>query len=168
MIKNSLLLLLVSALLCGTSFMIYLIIERISHKRSTRQGLQNLDNFPLFDFDSARLNLSSNRKTIVVYFDSGCDHCQYELDQIFINRNSFKDTDIILMSSELISTIKRFAERNYPRDLANIRFTKINQDEAYETFGSLAVPQIFIYGTDGILIREFKGETKLDLVLKYL
>ncbi len=53
-------------------------------------------------------------------------------------------------------------------DLGNIRFTKINQDEAYETFGSLAVPQIFIYGADGILIKEFKGETKIDVVLQYL
>ena len=158
----------VSALLCCTSFMIYLIIERVNHKRLTRHELQNLDNFPLFDFDSTRFYLSSNRKTIVVYFDSGCEHCQHELKQIFINKNSFRDSDIILMSSELISTIKQFAERNCPRDLANIRFTKINQGEAYETFGSLAVPQIFIYGADGTLIKEFKGETKIDVVLQYL
>ena len=158
----------VSALLCGTSFMIYLILERVSHKRLTRQELQNLDNFPLFDFDSSRFYLSSNRKTIVVYFDSGCEHCQHELNQIFINKNSFKGSDIILTSSELISTIKHYAERNCPQNFDNIRFTKINQDEAFETFGSLAVPQIFIYGADGILIKEFKGETKIDVVLQYL
>ena len=149
--------------------MVYLIIERVNHKRLTRQGIQNLDNFPLFDFDSARLHLSSNRKTMVVYFDSECDHCQHELNQIFVNKNSFKDSDIILMSSELISTIKRYAERSYPADLGgNIRFTKINPDQAYETFGTLAVPQIFIYGTDGMLIKNFKGETKIDVVLQYL
>ena len=158
----------VSALLCCTSFMVYLIIERVNHKRLTRHGLQNLDNFPLFDFDSARFHLTSNRKTMVVYFDSECDHCQYELNQIFINKNSFKDSDIILMSSELISTIKRYAEKSCPGDLHNIRFTKINPDEAYETFGSLVVPQIFIYGTDGMLIKEFKGETEIDVVLQYL
>src|SRR5688572_9029795 len=105
MIKKSLLLLMVSALLCGTSFMIYLIIERVSHKRLTRQELQNLDNFPLLDFDSTRFYLSSNRKTIVVYFDSGCEHCHHELNQIFINKDSFKGSDIILTSSELIRTI---------------------------------------------------------------
>jgi glutaredoxin len=158
----------VSALFCGTSFMIYLIIERVNHKRLTRQDRQNLLNFHMFDFDSTRFYLSSNRKTIVVYFDSECDHCQYELNQIFINSNSFKDSDVILTSSELINTIKRYAERNCPRDLGNIRFTKINQDEAYKTFGSLAVPQIFIYGADGILIKEFKGEIKIDVVLQYL
>ena len=158
----------VSALLCSTSFMIYLIIERVSHKRLTRLELQNLDNFLLFDFDSARFHLSQNRKTIVVYFDSECDHCQYELNQIYINKNSFKDSDIILMSSESISTIKRYAEKSCPADLDNIRFTKINPDQAYETFGTLAVPQIFIYGTDGMLIKEFKGETKIDVVLQYL
>ena len=158
----------VCALLSGTSFMTYLIIERVNHKKLTRENLEKLDNFALFDFDSVRFYLSSRRKTIVVYFDSGCDHFQYELNQIFINKNSFKDSDIILMSSELISTIKHYAERNCPRDLGNIRFTKINTNEAYETFGSLVVPQIFIYGADGILIKEFKGETKIDVVLQYL
>ena len=53
-------------------------------------------------------------------------------------------------------------------DLANIHFAKINQADAYNTFGSLAVPQIFIYGADGVLIKEFKGETKMEAVLQYL
>jgi len=133
-----------------------------------KQELQNVDNFQLFDFDSTRFHLTPNRKTIVVYFDSECDHCQYELNQIFINKNAFNDSDIILMSSELISTIKRYAEKSCPGDFDNIRFTKINPDEAYETFGSLVVPQIFIYGTDGKLIKDFKGETNIDVVLQYL
>ena len=155
-------------LLSGTAFMIYLIIERVTHRRLTRQNLEILDNFPIFNFDSTRIHLSSNRKSILVYFDSGCEHCQYELNQIFINKNSFRDSDVVLMSSELISTIKIYAETNYPVDLANIRFAKINQTDAYNTFGSLAVPQIFIYGTDGVLIKEFRGETKMEVVLQYL
>jgi hypothetical protein len=60
---------------------------------------------------------------MIVYFDSECDHCQYELNQIFINKNSFQDSDIVLMSSELISTIKHML-RELPSDLANIRFDK--------------------------------------------
>ena len=155
-------------LLSGTAFMIYLIIERIAHRRLTRQNLEILDNFPIFNFDSTRIHLSSNRKSILVYFDSGCDHCLYELNQIFVNKNSFRDSDIVLMSSELISTIKIYAETNCPVDLANIHFAKINQSDAYNTFGSLAVPQIFIYGADGVLIKEFRGETKMEAVLQYL
>ena len=76
-------------LLSGTAFMIYLIIERVTHRRITRQNLEMLDNFPIFNFDSTRIHLSSNRKSILVYFDSGCDHCLYELNQIFVNKNSF-------------------------------------------------------------------------------
>jgi glutaredoxin len=155
-------------LLSGTAFMIYLVVDRVNHRRLTRQNLEILGNFPIFNFDSARIHLSANRKSILVYFDSQCDHCLYELNQIFIHKNSFKDSDIVLMSSELISTIKIYAERNWPIGLANIHFAKINQVDVYNTFGSLAVPQIFIYGADGILIKEFKGETKMEAVLQYL
>jgi thioredoxin-related protein len=158
----------VITLISGAAFMMYLIMERINHRRLARQNLENVDNFPIFNFDSTRLYLRSNRRSILVYFDSGCDHCQYELNQIFVNKNSFKDLDIVLMSSELISTIKLYAERNCPIDLANIHFAKISQADAYNTFGSLAVPQIFIYGADGVLIKEFKGETKMEAVLQYL
>jgi glutaredoxin len=166
--KKFLLLFIVSALLTGLSFMTYVIIERVNHKRLTRGHLESLDNFLIYDFDSTRFHLSSYRKRILIYFDSECDHCQYQLSQIFSHRKSFDDSDIVLLSSELISTIKLYAERNYPLDAGNVYFAKINQLDAYNTFGSLAVPQIFIYGTDGILVKDFKGETKVDAVLQYL
>ena len=168
MTKKSLLLLFVMALLVSVSFMVYLLIERINHKRLARQNVASISDFPLLDFDSIRFDIGSDRKTILVYFDSECSHCQQEFHQIITNKNSFKDSDIIIASSELISTIRGYAEKNCPPDLANIRFAKINTAQAYDTFGSLAVPQIFIYGPDGKLIKEFKGETPIKAILYYL
>ena len=168
MIKKSLLIPLVGSLLGGISVMIYAINVKISQKRLTRQHRETLASFPLFDLDSSRIYLHPKRATILLYFDSGCDHCQYEISEIISNRKAFENTEVVFMSSELISTIKSYAAGNCPPDLTNMRFTKINENQAYKTFGSLAVPQIFIYGADGALLKEFKGETKVEALIQYL
>ena len=92
---------------------------------------------------------------------------QLKINCFYSNRFFFKDADIILISSEQIRSIKLYAQQICPSK-TDIRFAKINPDEAYKVFESLVVPQIFIYGADGRLIRIFKGETKIDTILQYL
>ena len=168
MIRKSLLLLSVTILLATAMSILYATFEKLDARRLTQQKLKSLPQFALFDLDSARFYLNSDRKTILIYFNSECGNCQYELEEIIKNKKSFKDSDIVLISSEWISTIKSFAEKNCSSDLINIRFTKINGEQVDETFGSSLVPQIFIYGYDGALIKQFQGETKIDAILPYL
>jgi hypothetical protein len=72
------------------------------------------------------------------------------------------------MSSESIKVIKRTSVDFGLEGIPNIHFVKINPEHVFETFGSLSLPHIFIYGNDRKLIKEFKGETKMDAILKYL
>jgi thiol-disulfide isomerase/thioredoxin len=168
MIRKSFLLLIVTSLLASAIFMIYVTMEKLNHKSLIQQNLKSLPKLTLFDLDSARFYLVPDRKTILIYFNSECGNCQYELEEIIKNKNSFADSNIVLISSELISTIKSFAEKSCTSGLNNMRFTKINGVQAYEVFGHLVVPQIFIYGHDGLLIKRFQGETKIDAILPYL
>jgi thioredoxin-related protein len=168
MVRKSLLLLFVISLLSGTLLLIYFLYEKISRNYLVQQNLEVLANFPLFDLDSTRFYLKPDRKTMLIYFDSECNYCEEEINDLSINIDSFKDLDIVLMSSELIRAIKLYQEKNRELQLANIRFVKINTEEAYDTFGSLAVPQIFIYRADGALIKKFKGETTIDAILQYI
>lgn len=155
-------------LISCAAFLIYQIIERLNDKKMSVRNLEARGRLTLFDLDSTRFFPQSNRKSVIVYFDSECDHCQYELDQIISNTEKFIKADVVLTSSESIRAIKQFVETNYPVAPDNIRFLKTNPDEASKTFGSLAVPQIFIYGADGVLMKKFNGETKIDAILQYL
>ena len=168
MLKRALLLILVTALLSATAFFLYRISERVNDKKVSLRNLETRNHFTLFDFDSTQFVLRSDLKSVIVYFNSECEHCLYELDQIITNAERFSHAEVILTSSELIRAIKQFADTNYPAALVNIRFLKINPDQAHKTFGSLTVPQIFIYGIDGILIKKFSGETKIDAIFQYL
>lgn len=168
MIRKSLLLLLITSLLATAIFMAYATIEKINHKRLTGQNLNSLPDLSLFDLDSARFYLSSDRKKILIYFNSECGNCQHEIEEVIKNKESFEGSDVVLMSSESIRAIKSFAEKNCSSNLINIEFTKISGEHAYEAFGNSRVPQIFIYESSGALVKQFQGETKIDAILPYL
>jgi len=88
------------------------------------------------------------------------------LGEIQKNVPAFADTEIVFMSSENLSVIREIPPQ-YTLTQPNFHFTKINPEDVFENFGSLSVPNIFIYGADGKLIKEFKGETKMEAILKY-
>lgn len=168
MIRKSLLLLLVTSLLATAMFVAYATIEKINHKKLIGQNLKSLPNLLLFDLDSTQFYLRSDLKKILIYFNSECGSCQHEIEEIIKNIKSFEGLDIVFMSSESISAIKSFAEKNNSSNSVDIKFAKINIEHAYQAFGDSRVPQLFIYASDDALIKQFQGETKIDSILPYL
>lgn len=101
----------------------------------------------------------------MVLYNSSCEHCQYELAQIKAAINSFNDVELVFLSSEPIHVIKQ-AALPFQED-RNVNFVKINPEDVFDNFGTVRYPTILIYGTNGRLIKEFKGETKVEAILKY-
>ena len=148
-------------------FLMYNIIEKVAAKKEVQAKIQTLPiGVPLFTLDSTYYQLQRNRTVVLIYFNSECQHCQYELGEIQKNVPAFADTEIVFMSSENLSVIREIPPQ-YTLTQPNFHFTKINPEDVFENFGSLSVPNIFIYGADGKLIKEFKGETKMEAILKY-
>ena len=169
MAKRTLLLLTVILVVAASLFVVFLLIEKVSLKNAARQRMESVSNFAVYDLDSSRILFTSGCKTLLVYFDSGCDYCEKEIADIHKNIMVFQEIDIVLVSSEQINAIASF--QNKHSDLirtARVRFGKINADQAYESFGSLIVPQIFIYEKDGSLIKRFTGETCIKVLQEYL
>lgn len=118
--------------------------------------------------DSSTFYFSSSSRVLLIFFNTECEHCQYEMKELKKNLASFKNTEVVLMSSENIFQIKKFSEEYGLAGQPNVHFTKINADQIYRTLGSLSVPYIFIYGKDRNLLKEFKGETRMEAIIKYL
>jgi thiol-disulfide isomerase/thioredoxin len=113
-------------------------------------------------------NLQANKPTLILYFNSECDHCQYEAEAISQNVNKFENVNLLWVSYESLSIIRQFANTYKLASYPNIHFTKINHKAILSTFGSVSIPHIFIYDKDDKLLKEYKGETKVEALLKYL
>jgi thiol-disulfide isomerase/thioredoxin len=149
-------------------FLIFGIVEKLASKKEAKVKIETLPQATLVDLDSVAYTIPSVTFTCLIHFNSGCEHCQYELKEIKNNQKAFINTKVILVSSESIKVIKSTSVDFGLDGMPNIHFVKINPEHVFDTFGSLLLPHIFIYGKDSKLIKEFKGEAKVEAILKYL
>lgn len=147
-------------------FLVYSMIEQQTAKKLVQTKIQSTPvNVNLFTLDSTRFIFPLAKPVVFILYNSTCEHCQYELSQINAEINSFNDIELVFLSSEPIPAIKQSAlpfEGN-----RNVNFVKINPEDVFANFGTVRYPTILIYGTNGKLIKEFKGETKVEAILKY-
>jgi thioredoxin-related protein len=149
-------------------FMIFGILEKLASREDISSKIQVLPiKVPLLTMDSTLYSLQINRRIVLIYFNSECEHCQNELNEIEKSVNEFEGIDLVLMSSEQISKIKSISVSYNLANKNNFHFVHINPESLYANFGSLSVPHIFVYGADGKLRKEFKGETKIEAILSY-
>lgn len=148
-------------------FLGYSTINRINAKSMAAEKLQTAPVGNFYSMDSILVKIP-NKNFALIYFDSGCEHCQNELKEVSSNRQLFVDKQLVFVSSENISSIKKVALEYRLNTEPTFYFYKIEQDDVFDTFGSTSLPHIFIYGLDGRLVKEFKGETNVATIAHYL
>ncbi len=160
---------LVILILCAIGWMANASFKKVQVSKSVKEKLNTLPVFSLVTLDSSSLESTALAagSLVLIYFNSECDHCQYEAQDIKNNIKAFSKATLVFMSSEPLAKIQAFAGTSGLSDQTNISFTKITSNDAFTSFGTLAVPHVFIYGPDKILRKEFKGETKAEAILKY-
>ncbi len=136
--------------------------------KNRQELLLRLPNLSLFTKDSVKFRIETGQPIVLIYFNSNCEHCQYEVNDVYNNIQSFDEAKVLFLSSESTAQIKAFADTNKLLKFPNVTFAKIESAHAAEIFGTLSVPHIFIYGQDGKLRKEFRGETKAEAIAKYL
>lgn len=161
---------LIISVLCAIAWMANASFKKIQTARLTKEKLNTLPEFILVGLDSVLIEFSSfeNGPLVLIYFNSECDHCQYEVQDIKKNIAGFSKATVVFMSSESLAKINAFAQSSGLKDFPNVFFTKISSNDAFTAFGPLGVPHVFIYGRDKVLRKEFKGETSAEVILKYL
>lgn len=106
-------------------------------------------------------------KSVLIFFNPDCDHCQREATQISKQKNAFRDYRVYFISIDSLSKIERFA-KEYDLMENNFVFAQANGYEVYAAIGALqSVPAIFIYNKKK-LVKRTEGEVKLEELIKYL
>ncbi|AQG78099.1 peroxiredoxin family protein [Spirosoma montaniterrae] len=109
-----------------------------------------------------------NKLTLIVLFDPDCEHCQYQAQQMRLRQADFAGAGLYWLTTQPLARAQAFA-RAYGLDSLNMMHVgTLTREEAYRAFGAAGVPHIFIYGANGQLQREYKGEVKVDALTKYL
>ncbi len=147
--------------------LLFLICKSLDKKNQTLINIQKLPNFHFKTLDGAdysKNNIAENRPVIIIYFNTECEHCIYEVKEITKNIERFLSYQIILTSSETTNKIIDFKEINNLKNYSNITVLQVNDNDFYNSFGTLAIPSVFIYSEKHLLTKHFKGEVKIDAI----
>jgi len=120
-------------------------------------GLNN----SIFDSDI----LDTDSCILLIFFNTHCDFCQFELKELEKRIPEFKNTEFVLVSAEPLDTLKKFNKQTDFYLYPNTGIYHCPYDTLQKYFGKLVSPTTFIYGTDRKLIRQFKGATCIDNML---
>ena len=146
----------------------YLMSRKIAEKAQAKEKIQTMPDFRFLALDSTVFssNYLPQKRTILVYFNSTCEHCQYEASEISKHIKEFEDVNLVFVSEENLAEISAFAEKYSLAQYENVKFLKAPDNGFYKVFGSSPIPSIFIYDADRKLVKNYKGETKVELLMK--
>lgn len=136
-----------------------------------KSSVAKLPNIQVRSLDGAEKLLSSipaGTTKILILFDSNCSSCRAQGHEISYYIKFLNNASIYFLSIEPLDRIAEFRTGLGFDNWENVSFLQIDEEEANEQFGPGPLPGIYIYGKDGMLLRHFRGETKMSAVLNYV
>jgi len=156
------------AVLGALFFLVANTITKLQHQKQVAGQLKTIPYLPVTTIGSDKDWNGASGPVIIIFFNSGCEHCQNEAGAIQQNLSAFAETNLWFVSDEAEEKIAAFSREFQLDAKENVWWLKMQPEDVYKTFGPIMVPHIWIYSKDGQLVKEFKGETKVEAILAWL
>lgn len=146
-------------------------VRGINLKQSAAIQTINLPDFSFRSLDSSTYSaamLPEKRPVVFLYFNTECDHCRYEAEEIVKNPACFKGSSLLMVSTERLAVLRAFNQEFGLSRFPEIRVLQDDRDIFRTLFANQVIPAVFIYNKDRRLVQQFKGEVKLEAICKYL
>jgi peroxiredoxin len=154
-----------------TMLIAFKIYKKYHQNKSAALQKHSLPNFQLYSQNLRHFNaagLKSSLPVCIFYYNADCEHCQYEATQINKNIDAFRKTQVIMVSTNTPEETAAFSEKYNLNSYLFITWLYDKDYSFYKWFGNSPTPSVFIYNARHKLIKEYKGEVKIESVLKYL
>jgi peroxiredoxin len=151
------------------SYLGYGIYLRIREKSETILRVASL---PSFNFTTSKGNKITEKNILrtplwLIFFHSDCEYCQMEAENIQ-KAGKLNNIQTWMVSPEPLDTLTAFGARYHLNNLSYVHLLNDTQHAGYHTFGITSSPASFLYNSDMVLIRQYKGVVKIKTVLKDL
>ncbi|AOR27661.1 redoxin [Formosa sp. Hel1_33_131] len=153
------------------SYLGYNIIIKAKEKKAIAEQLQTIPEFEFFTLEQqpfTKADLKPNLNAIFIYFNSDCDFCHYEAQNISDNLDSFKNVQFVFVSTESIEVIQNFSKQYNFYNQQNITFLYDNNSLFSSQFDATSIPYVLIYDKNQELIKKHKGQLNVKGVLRAL
>lgn len=149
--------------------LITIVIDKYpTNAKSNNIATYAIPTFQLYDMDSNKFNPArylEKDRVVIIIFDSECEACRWQVQNIFSTPNI--TTLTLLISPESIERIKSFQKANNYMTTENILFLKGRYPDIFQHFGNYSTPLVLIY-EDRQLTKVFNGVVSKKAFSQYL
>jgi len=146
-------------LIMVVGFMIVSSFIQLKDKRRIENQIESIPDFAFKSIDDdvfiSNQGIKNNLPTLILYFNTECEHCLYEAEQISKNHDKFSASQVLMVSFENIDTLKHFAMEYGFYNQENISVLQDSKFQFDSIFGRSPVPSSFIYDINGKLVKKF-------------
>jgi hypothetical protein len=144
------------------------ITRKVQKRRAAAEMIARLPAFSFFTLDNRVFNLSDirNGPVLVMYFHPECEHCQWEVGQIFEKKIPDSFQHVLLVSTAHPDSIRKFLNQFSYSAQQTVTALKDTLYNFEQYFGSSMIPSSYVYDRDLNLIKEFHGEIKGEAILE--
>lgn len=169
--KRAVKLFLIVLILGVLAYMTSNIIGTAKEKEAITRRIQNLPGFRFTDLYNEVFESSfipENQACLLMYFHPECEHCCYEAEQFINYAPELLPYQIVMISYDSIPNLKQFEKQYHLNEMENVTILHDPTGDFPKIFGTKIIPTSFIYSKKHKLKKIFKGEVKIEALLKYL
>ena len=152
-------------------YMVFQISDKLKTRKELSEQIQSLPDFKFQLMDGEPFTISDIREgspVVIVYFNPKCEECQYEVQQIRDNIDAFQGVELLLVTPAKKEVLLEFCNEYNLDKYPQLRVLMDKHDSFDTVFGPASYPTVFIYNRSHQLVKRYRGETKVEAVLKAL
>jgi peroxiredoxin len=153
--------------------MIAVMLAACNQPKKTEKAItQEINELPYLSYQALTGDTVSTRtlpgSSILVLFNTECDHCQRQAKEISERMDAFKNYQMLFIAADSVHKIDSFSKTYNLANLPNVKFGRAEYQEVFMNFGSIPTPSVYIYSRERKLVKSFLGETPVEELIKYL
>lgn len=154
-----------------SGLMLWQIFAKSKENEQLAKKRESLPDFHFYNQDLSPFtaeSLSSEIPVCIFYYNADCEHCQYEATALQKNIDAFRHVQVLMISTNHPEQTKRFADTYKLSGINTISWVYDKDLNFYKWFGKAVAPSVYIYGSKHQLLKIYRGEVKIETVLKHL
>lgn len=137
-----------------------------------KQEAKEINELPYLSYTDLTAGKSTTRSlpgnSIIILFNTDCDHCQHEATEIKEKAEFFKEYQLYFIAADSIHQIQKFSQTYGLADKPNMHFGRAEFNDVFMNFGSIPTPAIYIYSREKKFVKSFLGQTPVEEIIKFL
>lgn len=106
--------------------------------------------------------------SILILFNTECDHCQREAKEISEKIEAFKNYELLFIAADSVHKIDHFSKTYNLANNPRVKFGRAEYQDVFINFGAVPTPSVYIYSRQKKFVKSFLGETPVEELIKYL